>query len=77
MVEFKDRKKCEECEMNGPVDMRVHPDGCSACGAPGIYYEAAPELYLALKELLPMWESGIEEPWVKRARRAIGLADNG
>lgn len=36
---------------------------------------AAPDLLAALKELLPMWESGIREPWVERARAAIAKAE--
>ena len=36
---------------------------------------SAPELLSAVKELLPMWESGIEEPWIKRARAAIAKAE--
>ena len=35
---------------------------------------AAPDLLAALKDLLPMWESGIKEPWVEAARAAIAKA---
>lgn len=35
---------------------------------------AAPDLLAALEEMLPMWSSGIEEPWVLRARAAIARA---
>lgn len=35
---------------------------------------AAPDLLAALEELLPMWSSGIDEPWVERARNAIAKA---
>lgn len=35
---------------------------------------AAPELLEALESLLPMWSSGIDEPWVKKARQAIAKA---
>lgn len=36
---------------------------------------AAPDLLAALKDLLPMWGSGIAEPWVIRARAAIAKAE--
>ena len=36
---------------------------------------AAPDMLAALKDLLPMWESGIDEPWVKAARAAITKAE--
>ena len=32
-------------------------------------------LLAALKQLLPMWKSGIEEPWIKQARAAIAKAE--
>ena len=32
------------------------------------------DLLAALKDLLPMWENGIEEPWVEAARAAIKKA---
>ena len=32
---------------------------------------AAPEMLEALQNLLPMWESGIDEPWITKAREAI------
>jgi hypothetical protein len=35
------------------------------------------ELLETLKELLPMWESGINEPWVEAARAAIRKAEGG
>lgn len=35
---------------------------------------AAPELLEALESLLPIWSSGIDEPWVKKARQAIAKA---
>ena len=37
--------------------------------------KAAPKLLDALKKLLPMWESGIDEPWVYEARAAIREAE--
>lgn len=36
---------------------------------------AAPDLLQALKDLLPMWESGIEAPWIEAARLAIAKAE--
>ena len=36
---------------------------------------AAPDLLASLKELLPMWESGIQEPWVIRAKAVIAKAE--
>jgi len=35
---------------------------------------AAPDLLEALEGLMPMWESGIDEPWVRKARAAIKKA---
>lgn len=35
---------------------------------------AAPDLLASLKELIPLWSSGIDEPWVKRAKEAIAKA---
>lgn len=35
---------------------------------------AAPDLLAALKDLLPVWECGIKEPWVEAARVAIAKA---
>ena len=35
---------------------------------------AAPDMLEALKGLMPMWQSGIDEPWVKAARDAIAKA---
>lgn len=35
---------------------------------------AAPDLLEALQELLPLWSSGIDEPWVQRAHEAIAKA---
>jgi hypothetical protein len=35
---------------------------------------AAPDLLASLQELLPMWSSGIDEPWVQRAKDAIAKA---
>lgn len=52
-------------------------DYALAAGIPieiGRLFAAAPELLAALQELLPMWASGIDEPWVKRARDAIAKA---
>jgi hypothetical protein len=45
-----------------------------ARAANALLIAAAPELLEALQGLLPMWESGIEEPWVKKARAAIKKA---
>jgi len=36
---------------------------------------AAPDLLASLKELMPMWECGIKEAWVERARAAINKAE--
>jgi hypothetical protein len=36
---------------------------------------AAPDLLASLKELMPLWSSGIDEPWVQRARAAIAKAE--
>lgn len=33
--------------------------------------EQRDELLASLKELLPMWQSGIDEPWIRRAKAAI------
>ena len=39
--------------------------------------EVNADLLQSLKELLPAWESGIEEPWITRARDAIAKAEGG
>lgn len=44
------------------------------CEANARLIAAAPDLLASLQELLPMWSSGIEEPWVQRARDAIAKA---
>ena len=38
-------------------------------------HAAAPDLLAALKDVMPMWESGISEPWVLAARAAIARAE--
>lgn len=35
---------------------------------------AAPDLLAALENLMPLWSSGIDEPWVEQARAAIAKA---
>ena len=35
---------------------------------------AAPDLLEAVENLLPMWSSGIDEPWIKQAREAVRKA---
>ena len=37
-------------------------------------WATAPKLLESLKELLPLWQSGIDEPWVRRAKDAIAKA---
>lgn len=52
-------------------------DYALAAGIPikiGRLFAAAPDLLAALSELLPLWENGIEEPWIIRARAAIAKA---
>ena len=44
------------------------------CAANATLIAAAPDLLAALEGLLPMWESGIKEPWIEAARAAIAKA---
>lgn len=58
----------------------VDADGYTVCNpspmgeANARLIAAAPDLLAALSELLPLWENGIEEPWIIRARAAIAKA---
>ena len=57
------------------IDDRGNGAGVNAANARLI--AAAPDLLAALRGLLPMWESGINEPWVTAAREAIAKAEGG
>ncbi len=68
-----------------PYRLVDHTDGREIAAVSGVDNEnrdanarliaAAPDLLEALKGLLPMWESGVSEPWVEAAKAAIAKAE--
>lgn len=60
-----------DAEIMGDDEYR---DGIERKLADANLIAAAPDLLTSLQELLPMWLSGIDEPWVRRARAAIAKA---